>query len=59
MRISDIINLGMEYMILGVSLVVVLGIGLTLWYFLYFKRKRHEKDSMSRKYCFVVFFLYI
>lgn len=60
MRISDIINLGMEYMILGVSLVVVLGIGLTLWYFLYFKRKRHgERLNVKKILLCCIFLIYL
>ncbi len=60
MRISDIINLGIEYIMLGIFLAVVVGIGFALWYFLHFKKKRYgERLNIKKGLLWGVFLIYI
>lgn len=60
MRLSDIVNLGIEYLIVGFVLAILLGIGIALWYFLYFKKKRKgEGPKWERVALAGVFLIYL
>lgn len=60
MRLSDIVNLGKEYLIVGLCLAMLLGIGFILWYFLYFKKKRNgERLKWGRVVWAGVFLIYL
>lgn len=60
MRVFDIINLGMEYLTLGIFVAVLAGIGFALWYFLYFKKKRPgEKFHWWKMLLWGIFLVYL
>lgn len=60
MRISDIIDLGMRYLRLGLLVLVPAGIGFILWYFLYFRKKRPgERLEVGKVLLYCIFLVYL
>lgn len=57
MRISDIIRMGMDYVILGIAVVLFLGVAFLLWYFLWFKKKRQGEKLNKGKVLLWAFFV--
>lgn len=60
MRITDIIEMGLNYLWLGILVVVILGSAFFAWYILYFKKKRPgEKLNKGKVLLFGVFLVYL
>lgn len=60
MRVSDIVNLGLEYLMAGVVFLIIIGIGFAVWYLAYFKKKHpNDKIRTNRIILAGAFFLYL
>ena len=60
MRISDIVRMGMDYVLLGILAVLIVGLVFLFWYFLWFKKKRQgEKLNKVKLLLWAGFMIYV
>lgn len=61
MRLSDIISLGMEYLLLGIFVVVVIGIGFSIWYFKFYRKRKdtNKKLNAGKLVLWCIFLIYL
>ena len=52
MRLLDIVSMGMDYIIMGIVALLFVGVIFSLWYFLWFKKKRAGEKLDKRKILF-------
>ena len=56
MRLSDIVSMGIDYILVGIVALLFVGTVFSLWYFLWFKKRRNscsriERSEFYRKLC--------
>ena len=59
MRLSDIVSMGIDYILVGIVALLFVGTVFSLWYFLWFKKKRvGEKLDKKRLLILSIFIIY-
>ena len=49
MRLSDIVSMGIDYILVGIVALLFVGTVFSMWYFLWFKKKRAGEKLDKRK----------